>query len=57
MLRKGEDGVELIIVHDNGVKGQKGFTEEEIQSMEEIQSIIDAYKNLGITVYDYFTEW
>ncbi len=49
--------MELIIVHDNGVKGQKGFTEEEIQSMEEIQSIIDAYKNLGITVYDYFTEW
>lgn len=46
----------LIIVHDNGVAGKDGFTEQEIHSESEIQSIIDCYKESGITVYDYFTE-
>lgn len=46
----------LIILHDNGVIGQDGFTEQEIQSESQIQSIIDGYKESGMTVYDYFTE-
>lgn len=46
----------LIVVHDNGVVGRDGFTEQEIQSESEIQSIIDGYEESGITVYDYFTE-
>jgi len=39
------------IEHDNGIKGQHGFSEEEIFSDSEIETIVKDYENCGITVY------
>lgn len=39
------------IEHDNGIKGQHGFSDEEIFLDSEIETIIEKYKNRGITVY------
>ena len=41
----------LVIEHDNGIKGQHGFSEEEISSKSEIKSIIKSYEDYGITIY------
>lgn len=41
----------LVIEHDNGVKGQHGFSDEEIFSESEIKNVIKSYEYHGITVY------
>lgn len=41
----------LVIEHDNGIKGQHGFTEEPINSDLEIEAVIESYKECGIVVY------
>lgn len=43
----------LVIEHDNGVKGQYGFTDYDVDSIEEAEKIVESYKNDGITVYNY----
>lgn len=43
----------LVIEHDNGVKGQHGFTDYEVDSIEEAEWIVKSYKDDGITVYNY----
>ena len=47
----GEHMKLLVIENDNGVKGQHGFSDEEILSDHEIDSVIKSYENHGITVY------
>lgn len=42
---------QIWIEHDNGIKGQHGFSEEEISSESEIESVIKNYKDCEITVY------
>lgn len=39
------------IEHDNGIKGQHGFSEEEISAEAEIDALIKSYEDCGITVY------
>lgn len=42
------------IVHDNGIEGQKGateYSEYEIESLGGIETLLESYKNSGITVY------
>lgn len=41
----------LIIEHDNGVRGQHGFSDEEIFSKSEIESVVKSYEGHGIIVY------
>lgn len=43
--------IQILIEHDNGIKGQHGFSEEEISSESEIESLIKSYEDCGITVY------
>lgn len=43
----------LVIEHDNGIKGQHGFSDYEVASVEEAEEIVKSYKNDGITVYNY----
>ena len=44
----------LTIIHDNGIKGQYGASDEEIKDKSEIEAIIKGYQDVGITVYDYY---
>ena len=39
------------IEHDNKLKGQHGFSEEEISSETEIESLVKEYEDCGIVVY------
>lgn len=39
------------IEHDNGIKGQHGFSEEEISSESDIKDVIKSYEDCGIVVY------
>lgn len=41
----------LVIEHDNGVRGQHGFSDEEIFLKSEIENIIKSYEDRGIIVY------
>ncbi len=41
----------VLIKHDNGIKGQHGFSEKKIFSDSEIKTIIKNYEKCGITVY------
>jgi len=43
----------LVIEHDNGVSGQYGFTDYEVDSIEEAEEIVESYRTDGITVYRY----
>lgn len=43
----------LVIEHDNGIKGQYGFTDYEVDSVEEAEEIVKSYKECSITVYNY----
>lgn len=43
--------IPVLIEHDNGIKGQHGFSEEEISSESEIEILIKSYEDCGITVY------
>lgn len=43
--------IQIWIEHDNGIKDQHGFSEEEISSEAEIEPLIKSYENFGITVY------
>lgn len=40
----------LVIEHDNGVRGQHGFSDEEIFLKSEIESVIKSYEDCGIIV-------
>lgn len=42
-----------VIIHDNGVVGQRGFSDW-YGSESEVLSEIAALKNCGCTVFDYF---
>ena len=39
------------IEHDNGITDQHGFSEEDISSESEIESVIKSYEACGIVVY------
>lgn len=43
----------IIIEHDNGVKGQRGFSDEYAANMEEVGKIISNYLSHGINVYNF----
>ena len=48
----------LVIRHDNGIKGQGGYTDytaEEVEKKGGEETIINEYKNAGITVFEW--EW
>lgn len=47
----------LIIWHDNGIKGQNGYSEEEISKVSEIDDILAEYENAGITVSDSYIDF
>lgn len=42
---------EILIEHDNGVKGRRGVTEYEINSYSDIETILKGYDDLGVIVY------
>lgn len=42
---------QIWIEYDNGIKGQHGFSEEEISSESEIEALIKSYEDCGIAVY------
>ena len=41
----------LVIEHDNGKAGQRGYSEHEIQSKSKVAEIIKAYEEKRIFVY------
>lgn len=41
----------LIIEHDNGKAGQRGFTDYQIKEKAEAQKIINEYEEKGIFIY------
>ena len=41
----------LVIEHDNGKVGQRGYSEHEINSKAEVDEIIKAYEENGIFIY------
>lgn len=43
--------VTLIIEHDNGKSGQKGFSDHQIIEKSEAQKIINEYVDKGILIY------
>ena len=49
--------MKLIIFHDNGVPGNDGYSDEDVQSDTEIPSIIESYKRSGIQVFGYLIEY
>lgn len=50
---KGLVNMVLVIWHDNGINGHYGASDEKINSVDEIQSILERYKSHGIIVYKY----
>lgn len=43
----------LVVEHDNGIKGQRGFSDDTVNSLEEVNGIIKSYESHGITVYNF----
>ena len=41
----------LVIEHDNGKAGQRGFTDYQISEKEEAKKIINEYEEKGILIY------
>ena len=41
----------LAIEHDNGKRGQRGFTDYQISEKEEAKKIINEYEEKGILIY------
>lgn len=41
----------VIIWHDNGKPGQKGQTEEFVQTFADLEALLTEYANCGIHVY------
>lgn len=41
----------LVIEHDNGKAGQKGFSDHQISEKAEAQKIIKCYEEKGILIY------
>ena len=41
----------LVIEHDNGKVGQKGFSDHQISEKSEAQKIINEYEEKGILIY------
>ena len=48
---KGRKMMTLVIEHDNGKAGQKGFSEHQISEKVEAQKIINCYEEKGILIY------
>ena len=47
----GNEMITLIIEHDNGKAGQKGFSDHQISEKAEAQKIINEYVSKGILIY------
>lgn len=41
----------LVIEHDNGKAGQRGFSDYQINEKSEVQKIINEYEEKGILIY------
>ena len=41
----------IIVVHDNGIPGQRGCTEEPGATSEDVERIKARYSQAGITIY------
>lgn len=41
----------ILVINDNGVRGQVGASEEYVKSAEDIPALIKEYENAGIIVY------
>lgn len=41
----------LVVEHDNGKAGQRGYSEHEIQNRAEVNEILKSYEKKGIFVY------
>jgi len=51
------DQTVLVVFHDNGVKGQRGYTEylaSEINLIGGIDALRDDYASHGVVIYDIF---
>lgn len=49
--------ITLVIEHDNGKAGQKGFSDHQISEKSEAQEIINEYETKGIFVYSVSFRW
>ena len=56
--RKGNTmNINIIVFHDNGVKGQRGYTEysaEEIAAIGGVDALVGEYMANGIVIYEIF---
>ena len=43
----------LIVEHDNGIKGQRGFSDDYTKTKKEAEEIVRRMRETGITVYGY----
>ena len=43
--------INVIIWHDNGRAGQRGYTEESVKSRAELSELLSRYESRGITIY------
>ena len=41
----------LVIEHDNGKAGQRGFTDYQIKEKEEAKGIVNEYEKKGVFIY------
>lgn len=53
IVTKEQEGNEMLLVveHDNGKAGQRGYSEHEIQSKSEAAEIIKSYEEKNIFIY------
>lgn len=43
--------INVIIWHDNGKAGQRGYTVESVKSRAELSELLASYESHGITIY------
>lgn len=43
----------LVLEHDNGVAGQRGFSDCIVNSIDEVKNILETYEARGIMVYNF----
>ena len=49
--QEGNEMMTLVIEHDNGKAGQRGFSDYQISEKAEAQKIISEYEESGIFIY------
>ena len=49
--RKEKKIMTLVIEHDNGKAGQRGFTDYQIKEKEEAKGIVNEYEKKGVFIY------